>query len=369
MSHELRTPMNGVLAVAELLHRQPLGADAQAYVQTIIDSSETLLRVLSDAIDLSRADAAGLELTPTPTLLRSVIDDVQALWLPRAQQDGVTLSVSYAGEADAAVLIDPVRLKQVFSNLIGNALKFTRRGGVETSLHAARVGEQVRLTGRVRDTGPGIPAERLEHIFEPFAPDERGAKTGGAGLGLAICREIVAAMGGRVWAESNPGAGATFIFELEAPAASASERICAGTAETAVRPLGAHVLIVDDNATNRMVAETLVGMFGCTCECVSDGEEAVAAARARAFDAVLMDIKMPRMDGVEATRAIRALPGPAGEAPVIALTANADPEDAQRYLAAGMASVVEKPIKADRLFAALAAVLAPAAAAQEAAAA
>ena len=331
MSHELRTPMNGVLAVAELLHRQPLNPDARAYVQTIIDSSETLLRTL--------------------------VDDVQALWLPRAQQDGVSLGMSYTGDVEAAALVDPVRLKQVFSNLIGNALKFTRRGGVEASLDARLSNGVVRLTGCVRDTGPGIPRDRLEDIFEPFAREERGAKSGGAGLGLAICRAIVGAMGGRLWAESNPGSGAAFTFEIEAPATAAMHQAWPGAPEEPAGALGAHLLIVDDNATTRMVAETLVGMFGCTCECASDGVEAVEAAAARRFDAVLMDIRMPRMDGVEATRAIRALPGAAGETPIIALTANADPADVEGYLAAGMASVVEKPIKAERLLAALVAAL------------
>ena len=353
MSHELRTPMNGVLAVAELLHRQPLEGDSAGYVQTIVDSSATLLRIVSDAIDLSRADTARLELAPEPTLLRALIDEVQALWLPRAQTDGVTLSVSLTGDAEAAALIDAVRLKQVFNNLIGNALKFTRRGGVEVSLHAERAGDVVRLLGRVRDTGPGVDAAELERIFEPFAQEERGAKAGGAGLGLAICRQIVTAMGGRIWAEANAGSGATFLFEVEAPPAAAAPGQAGDADEADDRSLRAHLLIVDDNPTNRMVAEAIVGLFGCTCETVTDGAEAVEAARAGRFDAILMDIKMPRMDGGQATRAIRELPGPAGAVPIVALTANADPEDARRYVAAGMASVVEKPIKADRLFSAI----------------
>jgi CheY-like chemotaxis protein len=218
------------------------------------------------------------------------------------------------------------------------------------SLHAHRAGDVVRLLGRVRDTGPGVAPAELERIFHPFAQEERGAKAGGAGLGLAICRQIVTAMGGRIWAEANAGSGAAFLFELEAPPAAPAAAQGGETGEPEDRALGLHLLIVEDNPTNRMVSEALVGLFGCTCETATDGVEGVEAARDRRFDAILMDIKMPRMDGVQATLAIRGLPGPAGAVPIIALTANADPDDARRYVAAGMAEVVEKPIKAERLF-------------------
>ena len=358
MSHELRTPLNGVIAVAEMRQRSPLNGHGPAYVQTILDSSQTLLRILNDTIDLSRADAGELDLAPEPCRLEALMDDVQAMWLPRAQQDGVRLNVAFDGPEGCAARVDAVRLKQVLNNLIGNALKFTRQGGVEARLEARAEGGTLRLRGEVRDTGPGIPPEALERIFEPFVQDERGVMSGGAGLGLAICRRIIEAMDGRLWARSNAGAGATFGFEFEAPVAESLER-AGHSAEAAAPGLKAHLLIVDDNSTNRMVAETLVNLFGCTCETVVDGVEAVEAARARRFDAVLMDIKMPRMDGVEATVAIRGLPAPARGVPIIALTANADPDDARGYLAAGMALVVEKPIKAERLFEALAAVLAP----------
>jgi len=358
MSHEFRTPLNGVLAVAELLARQSLPGDGPAYVRTIVESSETLLSLLSDAIDLSRTDAGGLQLAPEPTPLLGLMDAVQTQWLPRAQQDGVGLSVAFEGEAGLTADVDPARLKQVFGHLIGNALKFTRRGGVEAGLEAVREGGRLRLRGHVRDSGRGVDPARLPHLFDKLASGERGAGTGdrsGPGLGLAVCRRILDAMGGRIWVENNPGAGAVFRFEFEAAACQATGVVQA----EAVAGLGGHVLIVDDNATNRMVAQTLVEMFGCTVQTAEDGVEAVEAVGRDHFDAILMDIRMPRMDGVGATRAIRALPGPARATPVIALTANADPDDARRYLAAGMASVVEKPIKAERLRSALSSALAP----------
>ena len=349
MSHELRTPMNGVLAVAELLRRQPLNSQAQAHVRTIVESSETLLRILQDALDLSRAEAGELELQPGVTPLRALMDEVQAMWAPRASEDDVVLMVSYEGDTELAAVIDGVRLKQVFNNLIGNALKFARNGVVEAGLKAVAVGDRIRLEARVRDDGPGVPADRVDVIFEPFV---HGSGPDGAGLGLAICRQIIDRMDGRIWAENNPGRGATFAFDLNvertqvAAAAASNIQTLGGDGDVTGHP---HVLIVDDNATNRVVAQALCEMFGCTSETAADGVEALEAVQERRFDLVLMDIKMPRMDGVQATLAIRALDGPVRDIPIVALTANADPEDAKKYIATGMAAVVEKPIKPERL--------------------
>lgn len=363
MSHELRTPMNGVLAVAELLRRQPLNAQAQAHVSTIVESSETLLRILQDALDLSRAEAGELELQSDPTPLRAMMDDVQAMWAPRASQDNVTLMVSYEGDTELTGLLDGMRIKQVFNNLIGNALKFARNGVVEAGLKAVADGHNIRLEARIRDDGPGIDPARVDMIFEPFV---HGSGPDGAGLGLSICRQIIDRMGGRIWAENNAGRGATFAFDLEIPLAETPAAV-----ESNVEALtdfdvhdSPHILIVDDNATNRVVAQALCEMFGCTSETAEDGIEAVEAVQERRFDMVLMDIKMPRMDGVQATHTIRALDHPARNIPIVALTANADPEDARRYLSSGMAAVVEKPIKPERLRMAMNAALDQAAAAQ-----
>jgi signal transduction histidine kinase/FixJ family two-component response regulator len=348
MSHELRTPMNGVLAVAELLRRQPLNSQAQAHVTTIVESSESVLRILQDALDLSRAEAGELDLHPEATPLLALMDEVQAVWAPRASEDNVTLMVSYEGDTELAAVIDGVRVKQVFNNLIGNALKFARNGVVEAGLKAVATGDRIRLEARVRDDGAGVDPDRVDDIFEPFV---HGSGPDGAGLGLAICRQIVDRMNGRIWAENNAGRGATFAFDIDvertqAAAAPASNVETLGGGDLASHP---HILIVDDNATNRVVAQALCEMFGCTSETAEDGVEALEAVQERRFDLVLMDIKMPRMDGVQATQAIRALDGPVGDIPIVALTANADPEDAKKYIATGMAAVVEKPIKPERL--------------------
>ena len=365
MSHELRTPMNGVLAVAELLRRQPLNDAAQAHVQTIVDSSETLIGILSDALDLARAEAGELELTAAPTPVRALMDDIEQMWAPRASQDGVTLMVGYEGDTELAAEIDGMRLKQVFNNLIGNALKFARNGMVEARLKAWVEGNEVRMEARVRDDGPGVDEDRVDAIFEPFV---HGSGPDGAGLGLSICRQVVDRMGGRIWAENNAGRGATFAFDITAPRAVAAVDVQSNVQTLADMEFQAnpHILIVDDNATNRVVAQALCEMFGCSSETAEDGVEALEAVQLRSFDLILMDIKMPRMDGVQATQAIRALPGPERLIPIVALTANADPEDAKGYLAIGMAAVVEKPIKPERLRMAMNAALDQAAAAAEA---
>jgi len=365
MSHELRTPMNGVLAVAELLRRQPLNDAAQAHVQTIVDSSETLIGILSDALDLARAEAGELELTAAPTPVRALMDDIDQMWAPRASQDGVTLMVGYEGDTELAAEIDGMRLKQVFNNLIGNALKFARNGMVEARLKAWVEGNDVRMEARVRDDGPGVDEDRVDAIFEPFV---HGSGPDGAGLGLSICRQVVDRMGGRIWAENNAGRGATFAFDITAPRAVAAVDVQSNVQTLAEMEFQAnpHILIVDDNATNRVVAQALCEMFGCSSETAEDGVEALEIVQLRSFDLILMDIKMPRMDGVQATQAIRALTGPERLIPIVALTANADPEDAKGYLAIGMAAVVEKPIKPERLRMAMNAALSAPAVATEA---
>jgi CheY-like chemotaxis protein len=214
-----------------------------------------------------------------------------------------------------------------------------------------------RLRGEVADTGPGVPADRREEIFSPFNQTETGVRLGGAGLGLAVCRQIIERMNGTIAARQNPGGGAIFAFEaplyhVPAPAEAESPVLPAEAADGAL-----HVLIADDNATNRLVAATLCEMFGCTSEAVADGAEAVEAAASGRFDLVLMDIKMPGMDGIEATRRIRSGAGAWSQLPIIAVTANADPTDAAFYRASGMNGVVEKPLKPERLLAAMSAVL------------
>lgn len=357
MSHEIRTPLNGVLAIADILERKLVQPELATYIHTIQDSGQTLLRLLTDALDLSRAEAGRLELAEEPFDLPALLDDVAALWTARAEAKGLSLAFSYDGPAGQWALGDAVRIKQILNNLISNALKFTHAGGVEVRLSCRRQDMLLDVAGEVSDTGSGVPAERLTQIFQPFSQTEAGLREGGAGLGLSICRQLVEQMGGAIEARRNVGPGSTFRFEIplyDVPADQVepqAARAAAALSQGAVR-----ILIADDNATNRLVATTLCEMFGAEAHAVDDGEAAVAAVQAGAFDLVLMDIKMPRLDGVGATRALRA----AGETlPIIALTANADPWDAAAYLAEGITAVVEKPIKAERLLEAITRALQP----------
>ncbi len=355
MSHEIRTPLNGVLAVAEILKRKSAQPDLAPFIDTILESGGALLRLLNDALDLSRAEAAGLDLDEVPIPLAKLLDDT-GLWAAQAELKGLDVRVAYDGPSDLWVRADAVRLRQVLNNLVGNALKFTLAGQVTVRLAATVEGETVRLAGEVLDTGPGIPADRLEAVFAPFQQTETGLRQGGAGLGLAVCRQIVERMNGTIAAQPHAG-GARLTFQI--PLSRLAVPVAEAPAPSVVEATGAavHVLIVDDNATNRLVAQTLCEMFGCSAEAVDNGEDAVHAVADGRFDLVLMDIKMPGMDGVEATRRIRSGGGPASQAPILALTANADPADAAFYRLCGMNGVVEKPIKPERLLAAMNAVL------------
>ena len=345
LSGQMRGPLTNLNAVGDLLQRQPLNAQVRAHVATMVEASGDLERALDKALDFSRAHVGELLLEPAPTPLRALMDDVQTRWATKATDDRVSLMVSYEGDTDLVADVDAARLNAVFDTLIGNALVQARDGLVEASLKASVRAGRVTMEAWVRDDGPGIAPDRLDALFDPLLHrDDIG------GFDLALSRLVVNQMGGTLAAANNPGRGAIFTLTLSAPQSAAETAVTEtpAVAETTSQNVP-HILIVDDNATNRVVAQALCEMFGCTSETVEDGLEALATVQERPFDLVLMDIKMPRMDGVQATQAIRALDGPISAIPIVALTANADPDDAKRYVASGMACVVEKPIKPERL--------------------
>ncbi|MGA0606356.1 ATP-binding protein [Phenylobacterium sp. VNQ135] len=357
MSHEIRTPLNGVLAVAEILRRKAKAPELAPLVDTILESGGVLLRLLNDALDLSRAEASGLALDEAPLGVSALLDDAAGLWTAQAELKGLTLEARYEGPTGVWALADGGRLRQVLNNLVGNAVKFTEAGCVDVRLGCVLEDRYIRLWGEVSDTGPGIPAERLDDIFEPFHQTDQGLRLGGAGLGLAVCRQIIERMNGTIAAGAAEGGGARFRFEVPLHRLPEPQQAVEAAPAEELTHRALHILIADDNKTNRMVARTLCEMFGCTSECVEDGAQAVAAAATGRFDLILMDVKMPVMDGVEATRRIRSRSGAVSQTPILALTANADPADAAFYRRCGMNGVVEKPVKPERLLAAMNAVL------------
>ena len=355
MARDIGNHLEGVLAFTERLEQSRLTPDASAYVRAIGETSRDMADVLSRAMDLRRAAVGDLVLNLAPSRLRDLSDAIEARWSARAAEGGSTLLFSYDGDPETTALIDADRVLQVFDALIDSALS-SGRGVIEASLKARAVEGGLRLEGRVRDNAGNVGKDRLARVFDPLGATRiEDSSELSLGVGMALAHGLTRAMGGPLKAEANLGSGLSLHFTLTVPEARLAS--LEDTAEPVVDARSAHILIVDDNATNRMVAEALCEMFDCTSEQVVDGVEAVEAARSGRFDLILMDIKMPRMDGITATRAIRELPGPAGMAPIVALTANADPTDVQTYLAAGMQDVVEKPIKPERLAVVLSALL------------
>ncbi len=344
VSAEIHQQMDGVRAFADRLSRQPTAAEFAAFADGVNETAACVQRILSRASDLRAADTGNLALSPAPFRLRDLMDDLESDWRRRVNDGAVTLLVAYEGDPDACAAIDGARLIQLFDGLIGQAAASVRRGAVEASLRIVTVDDAVKIEGRVRSGG-------ARGDFDSADVQEIEARYGlETALGVALSRRILQVMGGTMRREANTGVGETMVFELEAPAIHAVE----ATSESASGDTpAAHILVVDDNATNRMVAQTLCEMFECTSETAEDGLAAVEAARSGRFDLILMDIKMPRMDGIAATKIIRGLTGRIGRVPIIALTANADPEDAKAYVAAGMNGVVEKPMKPETLLSAL----------------
>jgi PAS domain S-box-containing protein len=370
MSHEVRTPMNGVIGMTSMLLETALSAEQREYTEIIRNSGENLLAVINDILDFSRIESGRFELEQAEFDVRDCVDGVLELLLPNARAKSLSLRSDIAVEVPARVLGDATRLRQILFNLIGNALKFTHHGGVLVTLAAASAGEpEIELHVSVADTGIGIPAEAHATLFDAFMQVEASTtrKYGGTGLGLAITRRLAELMGGRVWLESEPGVGSTFHATLRvAPAGSharAGEAQSAGTssgvtADGALDAPGAQapdlscvrVLLAEDNLVNQRVALSMLQKLGCRADVVANGIEVLAALRHQRYDVVLMDVQMPEMDGLEATRQIvRDRPEVTMRPWIIALTANAMEGDRQKCLDAGMDDYVSKPMKREQI--------------------
>jgi signal transduction histidine kinase/DNA-binding NarL/FixJ family response regulator len=358
MSHEIRTPMTGVLGMADLLVPEGLTPTQRHYVETIRRSGAHLLSIINDILDFSRIEAGRLELERLDFAPQDVLEQVRSLLAPQAHERGLYLTLDVQLPQDTVLQGDPTRIRQILVNLVGNGLKFTPTGGV-TVTAGGRIDADGRewLLFRVRDTGIGVEEERQAELFLPFVQADRSITRhyGGSGLGLAICRRLVDAMGGTIGLESTPGQGSTFWFELPMQRGSA-DRIARRDTAISSRIRSLHVLVVDDVAANRELLATMLGRYGHQIDLAENGAVAVGLAGQREYDLILMDVQMPVMDGLEATRRIRRLPPPASRVPIFALTANVMANERARYLSAGMDRCLTKPVVWADLLTALAAV-------------
>jgi CheY-like chemotaxis protein len=295
-----------------------------------------------------------MAIRPEPSSVEQVVRSVLAVFAHKAEDKGIVLVHEATAGAPDRVMIDPNRLRQILVNLVGNAVKFTEKGRV--TLAVGR-GPGDRLEVAVHDTGVGIPEAAKRTLFERFNQvDSSVTRTrGGTGLGLAISRQLVELMGGEIAVESVAGLGSTFRFWIPAPAADAAAPLPVHKAPPTAATVPLRVLVAEDNQTNRQILAAYLAIGGHSAHMVANGVEALAAVEEAEFDLVLMDVQMPLMDGLTATRRIRALPGPASALPIVALTANAMHGDRERCLAAGMTEYVAKPVSLDALYAAIAA--------------
>ncbi len=356
MSHEIRTPLSGVLGMLHLLLDTPLSERQRHYAQTIRESGEALLGILNDILDFSKMEAGKLQLQPVDFDLGRVVASVTTLLGPRAGEKHVALESTLAPDVPRALRGDAGRLRQVLLNLVGNAIKFTDAGVVRVDV--ARLDGQGMLRFAVADTGIGIAADAQQRLFQEFSQvhDPSGRRFGGTGLGLAISKKIVTAMGGTIGVDSVPDGGSTFWFTVAlAPAAAevAPEAPYEAPHTGAVVP-PLRLLVAEDNLVNQEVAVGILRRRGHQVDVVADGQAAVEAVRARSYDVVLMDLHMPGLDGIEATRMIRGLFGEKGDVPIIALSASAFRDAMERALAAGMNDHLTKRIDPATLDAALA---------------
>ncbi|MCP3469359.1 ATP-binding protein [Bradyrhizobium sp. CCGUVB1N3] len=347
MSHEIRTPMNGILGMAQLALDDPLPLAQRKRVSTIRSSAAGLLKILDDILDISKLERRAEIYEHAPFDVRQSLREIVNLMTPRAHEKGLTLELVLSPTVPRWVLGDQSRVRQILFNLIGNALKFTSQGGVTVEVMASGREGDAQVIYCVSDTGIGITVEQQANLFQSFEQGDASIRRrfGGTGLGLAICKRLVEGMKGEIEVESTPGLGSRFRFSLPLPAHEGpGAREAIDVAATPVRPL--NLLLVEDLHINAQVARGILGRAGHRIALVRSGEQAIELVRSARFDAVLMDVQMPDVDGLEATRRIRALPSPQSGVPIVALTANVMSEDVDACRAAGMDGHLAKPVDA-----------------------
>ncbi|HEC0496250.1 ATP-binding protein [Pseudomonas aeruginosa] len=348
MSHELRTPMNGVLGMLQLLETTEQTREQAEYTALATESTEHLLKVINDILDFSRIERGALELECIPFNLLELVQGSALVFQHSAQKRGLALELQIqAGLENIEVCGDPTRIRQILVNLLGNALKFTEEGAIHLSLEWQALDHDVLwLTCAVHDSGIGISPERLEHMFDAFqqADSSISRRYGGTGLGLAIARTLAERMGGTLQAESKEGSGSTFTLEIPLPFQQSPAHRQQAAGDAAPIAAGQEILLVEDNPVNQTVIEAMLRSLGYRVTLVADGIQAVRSAERQRYDAILMDCRLPVLDGYSATREIRAQEN-GRRVPIIALTANALQGDRENCLQAGMNDYLAKPFK------------------------
>ena len=353
MSHEIRTPMNGVLGMLGLLQDASLAGEERELLDLAKVSAENLLTVINDILDFSRIEAGKLDIHPEVVDLPALLEGIMGLLAVSGRSKDLTLSLAIAPDVGQNIGTDGARLRQVLLNLLGNAVKFTEHGAVALRVDREHCGDTRCLHFCVEDTGIGIAPDKLAYVFDAFsqADGSISRRFGGTGLGLAISARLVELLGGRIWAESEPGRGSRFHFTVQCMTVKARAKV-----EAASIPrlnVSFNILLAEDNPVNQRVASTLLQRQGHRVTLANNGEEAVAAWQAGGFDLILMDMMMPEVDGIQATHRIRQLEAeatpPVTRTPIIAMTANVMDGDRERCLAAGMDDYVSKPISVHAL--------------------
>ena len=353
MSHEVRTPMNSILGFTALLSRDSrLPPEVRGKVDLIAKAGASLMALLNDILDFSKVEAGQIELDYEEVDLAAICREMVEIIAPTAEAKGLTIALAVDPAADGLFHADALRVRQILLNLLNNAVKFTAEGGVRLSVGMRRDGARSAVRFEVADTGIGIEPNLVPRLFIRFSQaDSSVSRTfGGTGLGLAICKGLVERMGGRIGVDSQPGQGSVFWFEAPFRSVGGADEVERADAAAEQPSLDARVLLVDDHPVNRQLGQALLEMLGCRVDLAEGGQEAVAAAAKGAYDVILMDVHMPGMDGLAATRAILQMGGAIGATPIIALSADVLPQNIAACLKAGMVDHVPKPVQLDVLY-------------------